>query len=183
MSLFSKGNLKLGHDTMIFNITPATYCTSRQMGLCKVGSKCYAMKAERIYKAVLPYRLRQSAFWDVEDVPTFLNQFNKEKSKHIKYFRFNEAGDFRNQADVDKMSLIARALKTQGITTYGYTARTDLDFSKVEFVINGSSWMADNEFRYLPKGSAALPVMCPGDCRTCTLCKTKGGLVIGIAAH
>jgi hypothetical protein len=141
------------------------------------------MKAEKLYPNVLPYRERQAEFWRSCDAAEFLNQFNKEKTKNIKYFRFNESGDFQSQADVDKMNLISLGLKTQGITTYGYTARKDLDFSNVSFTINGSSWMADNEFRYIPKGGEAVSVMCPGDCRTCDLCKGKNGLVIGIAQH
>ena len=59
----------------------------------------------------------------------------------IKYFRFNESGDFGSQGDVDKMSKIASMLKEKlGIITYSYTARKDLSFGGVSFNIKGSGY-------------------------------------------
>lgn len=185
-SLFSFGNLKLGKDTMIFNMTSATDCPSSVKGLCKVGAKCYALKAEKCYPNTLPHRRFQSSFWNVCTPSQFIDVVVAAKTKHIKYLRVNEAGDFRNQADVDKLNLIAKRLKVIGIKTYLYTARTDLVFKDTEFVVNGSSWMADNEFRYIPRGVTPAPdvqVLCPGDCRTCNFCKEKLHMVIGVEQH
>jgi len=180
------GNLKLGNDTLTFNMTPATDCPSRNLGLCKVGKKCYALKAEKTWKNVLPYRVKQSILWDVITAKEFVEMVLATRRKNIKYLRINEAGDFRCQADVEKLNVIAKELKLIGITTYLYTARTDLVFKDCEFVLNGSSWMADNEFRYIPKGTKPgldVNFICPGDCRTCNLCKSKSGLIIGVEAH
>lgn len=59
----------------------------------------------------------------------------------IKFFRFNESGDFGSQEDVQKMSEIAGMLKQQlGVVTYSYTARNDLNFSGVKFIIKGSGY-------------------------------------------
>jgi len=186
MKVFSIGNLKLGKDTMIFNMGTATDCISKKMGLCKVGEKCYALKAERMYKDCIPYRERQGSFWKVCSPQEFINQLVLEKTSKIKYFRFNEAGDFSTQKDVDKLSKIALTLKKEyGIVTYGYTARKDLDFSSVNFIVNGSSFMAHNNFKYIPKDhptDMSLPV-CPGSCKTCNLCKENNGLTIQINQH
>lgn len=188
MKLFSIGNLKIGTDTMIFNMSPAETCQSMRMGLCKVGSKCYAKKAERVYPQVLPFRRNQAVFWTSCSVDEFVEAVSKEKTSKIKYLRFNEAGDFRNQSDVEKANEIAKVLKEKyNIITYLYTARSDLSFKDKTFIVNGSSWMADNEFRYIPKGEVPLTsdiqAMCPGDCRTCNLCKEKLGMVIGVKQH
>ena len=205
-SLFTFGNKKLGTDTMIFNMTSATNCPSSVSGLCKVGPKCYALKAERTWPSVLPHREAQASFWDVCTAQNFIDVFNGAKTSGIKYLRINEAGDIRSQADITKLNLIAKELKVDGITTYLYTARSDLIFNNTEFVVNGSSWMADNEFRYIPKEALSVSlkqfainravnqiidpqynqgvmVVCPGDCRDCNYCKVKGKTVIAVAEH
>lgn len=185
MNLFSIGNLKLGKDTMIFNMAPAHDCQSKRMGLCKVGKACYAMKAEKCYPNVLPFRQRQAAFWTSCTVDEFVEAVSQKKTKGIKYLRVNESGDFRNQADVDKLNEIAKILKEKyDINTYLYTARSDLTFKDTHFVVNGSSWMADNNFKFIPKGQEYKgKYVCPGDCRTCNLCKQKLGIEIGIKQH
>ena len=59
----------------------------------------------------------------------------------IKYFRFNESGDFGSQEDIEKMSEIAKLLNEKlGIITYGYTARNDLSFGSVSFRVKGSGY-------------------------------------------
>ena len=103
----SYGNSKLnGNNVMIFNITSASACPSDELGLCSLGPRngdksCYAYKAERMYKQVLPYRNRQTEWWDHHfSVDAFVQALRKT----TKFFRFSEAGDFRHQEDVDKMS-------------------------------------------------------------------------------
>ena len=59
------GNNKLPKTTVIFNMGPAKECPANALGLCELGKtgKCYAMKAERLYPQVLPYRIRQKNYW------------------------------------------------------------------------------------------------------------------------
>ncbi len=45
--------------------------------------------------------------------------------------RYNESGDFWSQRCVEKLDWIAYTLRKEGIRTYGYTARYDLDFNGV----------------------------------------------------
>ena len=59
--VFSRGNKKLGEDTLIANLTSAEHCPAKELGLCRVEQYCYAKKCERIY----PYYKRKNLI--VED--------------------------------------------------------------------------------------------------------------------
>lgn len=183
----SKGNHKLGKDTLIFNMGPATDCPSRQAGFCKVPDICYAMKAERMYKQSLPYRRRQAEYWknsSAEKIAADLNSHLRRKFKvPVSYVRFNESGDFYGQEDVEKLKEVARRVP---VTIYGFTARSDLQFEGLpdNLVINGSSFMVDNSFTAVPESEVREgDVVCAGDCRNCDLCKNKNGNNIKVVYH
>lgn len=185
--LVSNGNRKIGDDTLILNMTSATDCPSKALGLCKIPGICYAMKAERQYPQVLPYRRAQTLQWDkmtAGEIGAGLMAIVRAARHEIKYVRFSEAGDFRTQADVDKMSELAEYLNTFNIRVYGYTARQDLDFSRISsnMIVNGSGFKVSNNFQAVPK-TQPLQLMCPGNCRSCSLCKTSNNLTIGVAFH
>jgi len=182
----SRGNLKLGNDTLILNMNSATNCPAKFLGLCKLPHKCYALKAEKQYKAVLPYRERQHVAWDKEsaaDIVAGILLDQKRYKNTIKYLRFSEAGDFMNQADVDKMSEIAQLLEPHGVRVYGYTARRDLCFIEVHrnMVVNGSGFMVHNSFTAESRPAGKL--VCPGNCRTCQMCKYNRGISIEVKEH
>jgi hypothetical protein len=202
-NVLSNGNRKIGNDTIIFNMTSAHDCPSRKLGLCKLGKKCYADKAERLYPAVLPYRNRQACYWEANDAITIANDILKlanSKRKPVKYFRLSEAGDFKNQEDVDKAELIAMHLEKHGITSYTYTARSDLDFSGcVSLLVKGSSHTAGNNGMTIARPKETLKTaqafgelyrengrtffVCPGDCKICTACKVNNKLNVVFAIH
>ena len=195
MALFSFGNRKLPKHTAIFNMSSATDCESNRKGLCQLVNvkKCYALKAERMYKAVLPYRKRQNIFWKNCTAEEFVEQFEKEKGrKKIKYLRLNEAGDFVTQKCVEKANKIAEILlQKHKIRTYCYTARKDLDFSnRTQLTVNGSGFKVDNMFAVAytdnrmtqarrTKGEA----VCIGDCAKCIMCTKSLGLDIYVREH
>ena len=206
----SLGNGKIGDNTTIFNMGSAHDCPSRRLGKCKLGDDCYAWVAENRYKACRPYRDRQKAYWKSHtSVPIAWDIVNALKSRskridgklvplidHIKYFRFNESGDFYSQEDVKKLSNIALILLGYGITTYGYTARGDLDFTNVGFLVKGSSHNNGNNGKCIAsiqarKASAystmiirdRVYTVCPGDCSTCDLCKIPNKLDIVFPLH
>jgi len=188
--LISQGNHKLGKDTLILNMTSATDCPSRALGLCKLPSKCYAMKAERMYKAVLPYRRKQAEYWDKTGPIKIAADLREELGRHtkppIKFIRISEAGDFRTQADVTKLYIIADLLVNTGVIIYGYTARQDLEFPQgpANLVLNGSGFMLDNMFTAVdPKSLANYQVTCAGNCRICNLCKAAGKQDIKVGLH
>lgn len=190
MIKISNGNKKIGNDTLIFNMCSATDCPSKKYGLCDIDdNKCYAMKAERQYPAVLPYRRQQQRYWEeteAKDIAIDLVGIINRKRNPIKYIRFSEAGDFDAQYDVNKMAEIVSCMDNElpEVTWYGYTARKDLDFSNIphSMVVNGSGFMVSNMFTAL-KDMATAEIQCPGDCRECDLCKGQNGLDIKVRYH
>lgn len=182
----SNGNKKIGKDTLIFNMSSATDCPSRNRGLCNIeGGKCYAMKAEKTWPQVLPYRREQGLYWSSHsssEIAADIRAVMSRKNNPIKYVRFSEAGDFDVQLDVEKMKDVAR--KIPEVQFYGYTARRDLSFDNLpdNMVVNGSGFMVSNMFTAL-KDMATAEIQCPGDCRECDLCKGQNGLDIKVRYH
>ena len=187
--LFTNGNRKVGRDTLIFNMNSGTDCPAKKLGLCKLVKECYCMKAERQYPAVLPFRRRQEKAWDSTTAQDFASAFmevaKSKKKVPIKYFHFSEAGDFKSQADVVHMTTIARLLKKEGITTYGYTARKDLDFTGLKKVatVQGSSFMVSNEFKPVTEFTGKFTQCNGSDCSICKLCKVSKGQIIEVKIH
>lgn len=183
-NLLSNGNLKIGKDTLIFNMNSAKDCPSEKLGLCEHPAICYAKKSERLYSAVLPYRRKQTVYWDNCTAETFVSDFLdilKRKKTSIKYLRFSESGDFKSQSDVNKLSKIAKLL-TGVVKVYTYTARKDLDFSNVSnnLVINGSGFMISNNFEVTTDKNKATCLM---NCTICNKCKVNGHKTIYVLRH
>lgn len=187
--LVSRGNRKIGKDTLILNLHTATDCAAKDM--CLLRNVCYAWSNERIRPTVLAFRKRQDEIWRSNPASYFIEEFKKLKRGDIRYIRFQEAGDFEGQADLDKLSEIAEGL-TALFYCYTYTCRYDLDFShhSNNLIISGSEFMVDN--MYVPLKTAAYNLLleesphalrCPGDCRHCTLCKTGGQKIIYQKMH
>jgi hypothetical protein len=187
-NLFSFGNMKVGKDTAIFNITPAFNCISEQLGLCNISNKCYAKKAEKLYRSVVLHRQYQEEFWNnttAKQFVTILLSIIIAECRNIKYLRISESGDFKNQSDVNKLSEIANLLKGK-LKVYTYTARKDLDFSNISdnLVINGSGFMIHNNFYVYRNESEIIDkYICKGNCLKCTLCKTAKNRNIGVKLH
>ena len=169
---FKLGNKKLSTNTIIFNMTSGTDCPCKDT--CEVREDCYAMADENLWKTPLDYRRRQEAFWKNTTAEEFV-----ELMPIPKYFRFSEAGDFRSQKDVDKMKKVAALLLEKGIRTYGYTNRSDLDFSDLMevAVVNGQGFMVNNKIIIKSKPEKG-DIVCPGNCRYCDLCKRDDGIDI-----
>ena len=188
--LLSSGNTKIPRTTAIFNMSSAHECPSYRLGLCRAFTKdgrhvCYALKSETaMFPDVQPRRERQMKFWLTCTAEEFVWQFlliNALKELPWNALRFNEAGDFHMQACVDKAEKIAMMLARYGIKTYGYTCRSDLDFSKTNhLIISGSSFqktgitnvfmMVEDVKTERPKGYG----VCPMNCKICTRCLTRG---------
>jgi len=196
--LIQAGNHKLPSTTAIFNMSSATDCPSLKFGLCSAVDEngklfCYAVKAERGYRPdVLPYRRRQEKFWKSISAEKFAEQFiaiNARKRKKFTALRLNEAGDFHSQECIDKAEKIATILKPTGVKVYGYTARKDLSYKKIDnLVVNGSGWQKDNitnDFKIVNKDGTGLPKgykLCPMDCSICIRCLVKGSMT-GVRKH
>ena len=194
------GNSKLPRSTAVLNITPASLCVSKLLGYCQMkDGQCYARKFEtRFAKNVVPVLLSQMAYWDShtpDEIALDIAKYNLTKRAKLTALRIGVTGDFRHQADLYKAETLAGRLKSQWVRTYCYTARHDLDYSSAEhLIVNGSGWMAHNQFQimYPGKNGAVLnkfgdPVtisyVCPGSCRKCSRCLTKHGKIVGVKLH
>jgi hypothetical protein len=184
---YAIGNSKIGKDTIIINMGPATSCPSKACDLCAVP-RCYALKAEKLYPGCLPYRKRQAKYWLTNGADQILNDVMGALTHHkkVKYIRFNESGDFYSQKCVNKLYSICSNMYTArpDIKIYTYTARKDLKFAArpKNLVINGSGFMIDNNFLAVPEYSKRAK-KCAGDCRICKLCAVAGGRVIENLYH
>ena len=193
---FRKGNKKLPKSTYILNMGSATDCPNRCNGRCQAGNLCYALKAEVQYPDVLPFRRRQALQWQsmtALEIATALLDASKRSRQHkMTAFRYNEAGDFSTQADVDKMVRVCSILTAAGVNCYGYTASTHLDLSmliacsQVNVSNDYGDWRFDgaNRFKMVAKASGDHAV-CAGDCRQCRICTDTdfGGHIIEVIKH
>ena len=183
-NLLSQGNKKIGKDTLIFNMNPAKHCPAEKLGLCEHVKICYAKKAERLYPAVLPFRIRQANYWNNCTAESFTSEIidiiNSKRTK-IKYLRFSESGDFNSQSDIHKLSDIADLLKRY-CKVYTYTARKDFHyhFLSDNLTINGAGFMVHNEFVVTKDKSI---VNCLADCKKCNKCKISKHKTIYVLKH
>jgi hypothetical protein len=189
----SNGNSKIGKDTFILNITSATDCPTKKLGLCKIPKQCYALQPElrwtnKHHGNILCSRRLQTKIFDSltpKEIAKQIIQKAKNKIKYqIKYLRIHESGDFRNQKDVNKISRIADYLAKEDIRVYGYAARSDLKYSNLSknLVLNGSYFMIHNQFFPVMNYSKEA-IKCIGNCRICNLCKEAKGLTIENKFH
>lgn len=174
------GNYKLPDTTGIISMGPATTCPSKKKNLCKVtkkGIRCYALKAEQMYQHARLYREEQEKYWkktSARDIRKAIQEKIKHRRKPTKCIRFNETGDFHTQKDVDKLSTIAKGLKESlNIVTYGYTARSDLNFTGVNFLVKGSGFSCNNGKTIVINKNEKVPLgffLCPASCKSCDIC-------------
>jgi len=99
-----KGNIKIGGDTILMNMSTATDCMSAKIGLCKLAAdgNCYALAPEKRWGdkpgSPLAKNIRHEKQWACltpAGIAKGLDEIAKALKK-IKYVRVNEAGEFRN---------------------------------------------------------------------------------------
>lgn len=192
-SCLTTGNSKLPSTTAIFNMSSAHECPSLKLGLCRAFTKdgkhvCYARKFETArFPGVQSHRDNQMRFWLTTTAEEFAWQFllvNALKEVPFNSLRFSEAGDFHMQSCVNKMERIATILKSYDIKVYGYTCRSDLDFSNVRnMIISGTSFQKEGitnvfmmveDIKDRPKGFG----VCAGDCKICNRCMVRGKMTV-----
>jgi hypothetical protein len=197
--LIKWGNRKIGQDTLIFNMSSATDCPSLKLGLCNISTnniaKCYALKAEKLYgQKIIDYRRSQAAEWKSKTGDTLLADFIRKirgRKTETRFLRYNEAGDFNDQSDIEKLSYISRGLREIEVITYGYTARSDLDFTGKNFLCKGSGFINPvlNGSTIVIQKDQPVPedyIECPGtknSCANCNLCKCNFNFNIAFRKH
>ena len=209
---YSVGNMKIGKDTLIFNMGSATDCASGRLGLCELfkTNACYALKSEKHYPNVLPSRTQQEQYWlgtNAIDIAEDVHKAVSRKTKvAIKYVRVNESGDMHSTACLDKLIAIAEMLPD--VKFYTYTHRSDIIGKGIDLpnnlVINTSNFTASGcnsfsvvhevkvsslkkEFKTARKAIREIKgdnaLTCIGDCSKCSLCKIAHGKNIWIPLH
>jgi len=145
-----RGNKKIGKDTIILNFETALFCSANRLNLCKVRDICYSLRSEIFhYNSTIQYRRRQELFFKYYDSFSIAQEIKKYvdiNCYNIEYVRFSEGGDFPDQNLLNKFIGVCELLPQ--FIFYGYTSRSDLDFSKRpnNMIVNGSGFMIDNSF-------------------------------------
>ena len=177
----SAGNKKLPRSTLIFNL-PAIKTCPGATAECK--KHCYALKAERMYPQVQPFRNQN---FKLSKLNCFVELISAEiNSRKVEAVRIHESGDFYNQEYVNKWLEVTRLFPN--IVFYAYTKSWWLDFEgrPNNFIVLLSS---DNDIHKEEvynqfDGIASVegfdnPLKeeeyyhCPGDCKICSHCWTK----------
>lgn len=189
----SFGNKKLPKDTMIFNLPAVTTCPGKTDFCAK---NCYALKAERMYKAVLPARKHNAKLSTGKNFVEMMCQVITRNAHKIKRVRIHESGDFYGQAYLSAWFSIASRFPE--ITFYAYTKSFDLDFTgkpknfvliasfdnsttlkaKILYAIKKEAF--DNTFTIVGKNENA---DCIQDCTKCDVCWADKGKNITVNLH
>lgn len=192
----SMGNRKLPKDTAIFDLPHLVTCPGATAE-CK--TYCYAHKAERQYKQVLPYRYKN---WEASKKPDFVEKMLaliNSKKKHIRCIRLHSSGDFYNQAYVNKWTAIASALPSVRFTFYTKSFHL-FDFAKLRALPNVTAFASIDPTtpieRLYPardwdkatvicKGAEAPKgfFVCPGSCKECSHCYKAHATSVAFHQH
>ena len=129
----SRGNIKVGGNTVILNMSSAKDCMSAILGLCELYAKgqCYAVNGEYRDTVLSAKRMQGISFkklagqdksyksgeYDIENTALGLGILTTVASlsnwKSIKYVRLNESGDFRDEASSETLDAVfAESKKT-----------------------------------------------------------------------
>lgn len=139
--IFSVGNAKLSPDTLIINFTSALGCPS--MNDCPITQRaCYAVAGENRLKDtrrknLIVQNLIANArtnnmidgLFDIAEL--YIIEAKEHTNKPIKYIRYNEAGDFIDQALLVKAAEFSQKVRDKyGVISMAYTANPRVDPSQ-----------------------------------------------------
>ena len=193
------GREMLGPRTIIFNPGGSAHtCPAADLGLCQMREvdECYAYQDEIYRTGALAFRERQRAWFESHTGEqlgeTLIDMLSRgQRFDQIQKLRISESGDLRSQSDLEKIALAARIVKAwyrskgRTLIAYGYSARSDLDFTGIEksIVFKGSGHdkccgRCDviEPYQVTPPGYH----LCNKKCATCSLCAVPW---INIAFH
>lgn len=173
------GNHKLADTIATFDLPAAQHVCGR------VCDGCYALKAQNMYKHVLPSRERKLEFTkSAEFVPKILQAV---RTLNPKFVRIHSSGEFYSQKYIDDWVAIVKACPTW--TFYAYTKRLNgFNFAEVKkqknFVLINS--LHSGKLNYgKAEAKPADMFLCPdvggkmcGE--SCTYCMTKEAEETGV---
>lgn len=182
MKYLTRGNHKLPNHTAIFDLPEIKTCPGATK---ECLSYCYAKKATKVYKAVAPKRE-----WNFQASmkDNFVSEICNEiqRMRGLVDVRLHSAGDFYNQAYVNKWTDIVKAFPKIRFTFYTKSFHL-YDFSKLRKCKNVTAFASidpTTPATRLPyaKGWKKATVIkkgddnpkgyfvCPGSCKTCNHC-------------
>lgn len=143
---------------------------------------CYAIKFQRLYPSVLPYRKRMYDAANKSDFVDTIIEEIKACKKPLVACRIHESGEYYSQEYVDKWTAIALALPN--INFYSFTKRlNDFDFTKFKALPNvaviNSLHTGKLNYDKLTNLGSSIPI-CPATTShavcgvDCTYCMYKG---------
>ena len=190
----TRGNHKLPRDIVIWDLPHGSTCPGATAE-CK--KYCYAFKAERMYKQVLPYRQVNYKMSLRKDFAELM--IAKLKSmRGVRALRLHSSGDLYNQEYLNKWVKVIKAFPE--ITFTAYTKSLHLDFTEAKkcknFILFASMDPTTPAFmkaantikrkaRVVKKGEK-VPTgyfECPGSCKSCSHCYTKGARSVAFHQH
>lgn len=187
------GNSKIGADTLIINTSTGLNCWCKKNGLCD-NAECYACSQERQYTDYLLVNMSNEILF--QDMPvryiiqSIEKQYRKQlEAKKIKYIRWNEAGEFQNIVQFEKIDYVAAYFKKRyGVISYSYSHNKELykeycqDIKERSSIILSWSFKTHQDyksaviieetelFNYLCNHEV---VICSGNCLNCSYCKNR----------
>lgn len=187
-----RGNHKLPSTIGIFNLPHRTTCPGATAWCIK---HCYAQKAERIYKQVIPYRYY---CFELSKRKDFVDLVNKELAHCRKtHLRIHESGDFYSQAYVNKWTQIIKAnpnirftFYTKSFHLYDFRAMRKLPnvnaFASIDLTTPKERLCKARGWKkaYIICGEVpADTFVCPGSCKSCSHCYNKETGNVGFKPH
>lgn len=183
---------KQTHNVLITNMGTASECPERKAGFCQLKREtdCYAWRAEKRFEKCKAYRERQGKQFEEHTIQWYVDEITgiqARKRAKLTHHRWNESGGLRDEHDLATIAVLANDTKKLGIETFTYTSRQDI-WEKIghkvtdnsEIVVNGSGFMAHNEYRVVPKDyqKKENEYWCPDKCYNCSMCKKRLGITI-----
>lgn len=192
--VYTRGNQKIGTDTLIFSIDTATDCIGNNNGLCNICNECYAKKSEQRFSTSYIFKMNQRRQFILLDVYELIKLFSdviERANTPINYIRWNEGGELRTIGDLRKINQIADYLGVKyGVQSYIYTSRRDIveQIRKTHlsyYLTINTSFKNENGYNSFIAVDKVpeIAIVCKGDCRYCKLCKQNLGICIYCKKH
>lgn len=189
----SFGNKKLPPSTLIFNLPAVETCPGKTE-FCR--TKCYALKAQRQYKATRAARAHNLALVRVGGFGDKMADTIAKNLRKIKQVRIHESGDFFSQQYLDEWLGVVRRFPS--LPFWAYTKSFHLDFSQKPanlFLIGSFDKTTKDVWRGLYEKQKSVfnstfivvekdaNATCIQDCSKCNICWTKSGQQTTVNVH
>lgn len=185
--VISKGNDKIGTDTLICDVSCAIDCHCRLCGYCDLTDKCYALSLETFRYYKLLKNVLSALRWLKLSFEEKIASFEHYMDYEIEFIRFNGYGDFFDlDSYIEAFKIAEYMYNKYGIISYFYTHNKDIEAYYLDnhqdihwFVCNFSYKEAKSHKKAIAVKITDLHkylnndkyIVCNGDCLKCPYCK------------